>query len=293
MSLWYSIFLCFLAVVTVVGNGLVIFLITTKQRLRTTANWFILSLAVADFGWGILFFPYYTFCGVKDLCFEEEGNFLRAFMTFFFGASTCSLCAVTADRYIAIVKPLKYTNLMSTKRVFIVIAVAWIFSFLSITTWSVFFFTIEKKSIPGLIVEGLAVFVMLLTCLVLVIATGHIVYITWKHSRQLAIVVAQLNFNQPQAAPVITVRRSTRESSSAKIITIVVMVYVLCIINNVVVIFCLEFDLCKLWKPLEYLMAPALLMANSALNPVAYSFLKKDIKIELKRLFRRTAGVSD
>ena len=292
MSVWYSIFLCFLAVVTVVGNGLVIFLITTKQRLRTTANWFILSLAVADFGWGILFFPYYTFCGVKDLCFEEEGNFLRAFMTFFFGASTCSLCAVTADRYIAIVKPLKYTNLMSTKRVFIVIAVAWISSFLFTTTSCIVLFTTEKKSTPVLFFEGLVLFLILLTCLILIIATGHIVYITWKHSRQLAIVVAQLNFNQPQAAPVITVRRSTRESSSAKIITIVVMVYVLCIINNVVVIFCLEFDLCKPWLPLHYAMGP-LLTANSALNPVAYSFLKKDIKIELKRLFRRTVGVSD
>ena len=53
MDWWYNILGWILAVVAVVGNGLVIFLITTKQRLHTTANWFILSLAVADFGVGI------------------------------------------------------------------------------------------------------------------------------------------------------------------------------------------------------------------------------------------------
>ena len=290
MELWYNIVGWFLAAVAVVGNGLVIFLITTKQRLHTTANWFILSLAVADFGVGVVFFPYYVVCNVREQCFFKV-NFLQAFLTFFLMASTINLCTMTADRYIAIVKPLKYTNLMTTKRVFIVIVVAWISSLLFMTTFSILF-TSEKKSTPVLIVEGLAVFAMLLTCLVLVIAIGHIVYITWKHSRQLAIVVAQLNFNQPQAAPVITVSRSTRESSSAKIITIVVAVYVLCIINNVVVIFCSRFDLCTLWMPSHYTLGP-LLATNSALNPVAYSFLKKDIKIELKRLFRRTAGVSD
>ena len=165
MLLWYSVLGWFLAAVAVVGNGLVIFLITTKQRLHTTANWFILSLAVADFGVGVVFFPYYVACNVMELCFYEA-IFFQPFLMFFLVASTFNLSTMTADRYIAIVKPLKYTNLMSTKRVFIVIVVAWISSFLLTTTSSIILFTTEKKSVPGLILEGLTIFLMLLTCLV-------------------------------------------------------------------------------------------------------------------------------
>ena len=146
MELWYNIVGWILAVVAVVGNGLVIFLITTKERLHTTANWFILSLGVADFGVGIVFFPYYVVCDVRELCFYEA-NFLQTFLMFVLMASTFNLCAMTADRYIAIVKPLKYTNLMSTKCIFTVIAVAWISSFLLATTRSVILFPSGKKKV--------------------------------------------------------------------------------------------------------------------------------------------------
>ena len=292
MLLWYSVLGWFLAAVAVVGNGLVIFLITTKQRLHTTANWFILSLAVADFGVGTVSFPYYVVCNVRELCFNEEAKFFQPFLMFFVVASTFNLSTMTADRYIAIVKPLKYTNLMSTKRVFIVIAVAWISSFLFTTTSSIVLFTNEKQSTPVLIFEGLAVFLMLLTCLVLIIATGHIVYITWKHSRQLAIVVAQLNFNQPQAAPVITVSRSTRESYSAKLIAVVVSLYVLCTVFSIVVFSFAMSNPCSQWIPLNYCKV-LLRTVCSALNPVAYSLLKKDINIELLRLVKRSVQPND
>ena len=56
MELWYNIVGWFLAAVAVVGNGLVIFLITTKQRLHTTANWLIFSLPLVDYGLRVLFF---------------------------------------------------------------------------------------------------------------------------------------------------------------------------------------------------------------------------------------------
>ena len=163
MELWYNIVGWFLAAVAVVGNGLVIFLITTKQRLHTTANWYIFSLTVADFSAGIVFFPYYVVCDIKEVCSNDEAKFLHSFSIFSFMASTFNLCAMTAERYIAIVKPLKYTNLMSTTRVFIVIAaVTWTLAFLS-TTWSVILYMTENKSTPAHIFQGFGVFVMLLT----------------------------------------------------------------------------------------------------------------------------------
>ena len=54
--LWYQILGWLLTVIIIIGNGLVIYLITTRRKLRTKTNWFVLSLAVADFGVGQLTF---------------------------------------------------------------------------------------------------------------------------------------------------------------------------------------------------------------------------------------------
>ena len=46
-----------LSIATAVGNGFVIFLVAKNRRLHSSAaNWYVLSLAVADFGVGIAFF---------------------------------------------------------------------------------------------------------------------------------------------------------------------------------------------------------------------------------------------
>ena len=285
MLLWYSVVGWFFAAVAVVGNGLVIFLITAKQRLHTTANWFTLSLAVADFCSGVLFFPSYLVCNVEELCANREGEVLQPIMTFFLVASAINICTMTVDRYIAIVKPLKYISVVTITRVTVVLAVAWICPILASIAIMVVNRSITR--IDSTRFEGFLIATMLLTCLVLIIATVHIVYITWKHSRQLAIVVAQLNFNQPQAAPVITVRRSTRESYSAKLIAVVVSLYVLCTVFSIVVFSFAMSNPCSHWIPLNYCKV-LLRTVCSALNPVAYSLLKKDINIELLRSVKRS-----
>ena len=57
MFVWFWIIGWFLTVLAVTGNALVIWLVTTKRRLRTTANFFIVSLAIADFCIGLFSFP--------------------------------------------------------------------------------------------------------------------------------------------------------------------------------------------------------------------------------------------
>ena len=45
-----------LSIITAAGNGVVIFLVAKSRRLHSSANWFVLSLAVADFIVGIAVF---------------------------------------------------------------------------------------------------------------------------------------------------------------------------------------------------------------------------------------------
>lgn len=53
-----SIVVTLLMIVVVVGNMLVIIAITTEKALKNIQNWFIASLAVADFFLGLVIMPF-------------------------------------------------------------------------------------------------------------------------------------------------------------------------------------------------------------------------------------------
>ena len=67
-----------LSIITAAGNGFVIFLVARSRRLHCSANWFVLSLAVADFIVGIALFPSSYFCNKYSMACNT-----RVYMAFF------------------------------------------------------------------------------------------------------------------------------------------------------------------------------------------------------------------
>ena len=100
-----------LSIITAAGNGFVIFLVAKSRRLHSSANWFVLSLAVADFIVGIAVFPSSYFCNKQSMACNSR--VYMAFFWFFLHSLVTNLCTLTWDRYIAIVHPLKYNISMS------------------------------------------------------------------------------------------------------------------------------------------------------------------------------------
>ena len=287
--LWFTIIGWFLAAVAVVGNGLVIFLITTKQRLHTTANWFILSLAVADFCVGLSFHTSHSACLSWFTCEKNEKTILKRMRWFFLDASIVSLCVLVVDRYIAISKPLKYLNVIKRKQVAVMISMAWVGSLvLNLLPFVWIFSGVDKET--ELLWNRIFLLTVLLLfeflpCFLLATATVHMLLIVRKHHRQTAVLWSQLNFNQPEVGSIFPQNRQRRESSSAKVTSVVVAVFILCYILDIYLTFCYWFDACS--PPGSfYFVDKLLLLTNSTLNPIAYSFFKKDIKAEMKKLCR-------
>ena len=129
LSLWLQVLGWFLTAVIVIGNGLVVYLVTKRQNLHTTTNWFVLSLALADFGFGTTFVPLQAVCILNHLCHMISDSI----KTFFVYASVINLCILTLNRYLAIVKPLKYGVFMTGRRVVVLISAAWGLSMLLLT----------------------------------------------------------------------------------------------------------------------------------------------------------------
>ena len=62
METWFWILGWSLSIVTIAGNGFIIFLVCRRRRLRTKSNAFVVSLAVADFCVGLSAVPSLFVC---------------------------------------------------------------------------------------------------------------------------------------------------------------------------------------------------------------------------------------
>lgn len=265
-----------LTTTAIIGNGLVIYLIVITKHLHTSTNWFVLSLAAADFSFAICYFPVAYFCDTAFVC----DSALRGIVTWQFATiSIANLCAMAADRYIAIVVPFKYVRLMTTSCVWGLIGSAWGLPLLLFLPPNLYMHFIGTSPNIQLLFHVIyAVLFEILPCVFLLCATGRILVISRRHYRQTAVVSAQLRFNQPNL-------RENRGQFSATVIIVVVGLFILFYMMDVVGSICFYFDVCELTVEFHY-VRKLLVIANSAANPFPYAFIKRDIKREFKKMFK-------
>ncbi|XP_072033090.1 beta-2 adrenergic receptor-like [Amphiura filiformis] len=131
------IFIASLALIMTIlgGNGLVLVLIIKFRRLRTATNYFIIGMASADFTIGItLISNIITINLYSQLPISAIGCLLLRCTVIFPSVISClTLLSVSLDRYLKIVMPLRYHDLMS-KRVAMMIVVS-IYIYAALTTY--------------------------------------------------------------------------------------------------------------------------------------------------------------
>ena len=198
-----------------------IFIVVRRSTLQTVPNWFVMSLAVADFAVGTLFFPLDFFCNYIEVCPENNKGFDVAILAIY--SSITNLCAMTADRYVAIVKPLRYQVWMTTRRSAFVIGITWIFTFMVdfIPVICVRLGRCEQKN--KAIVLTRLIFLTILPCLFLNVATAQILITARTKRRRNACHEAQSTSNQldHRLAP-------TKQFSSTRVIVTIVAIFFFC-----------------------------------------------------------------
>nr|XP_024214934.1 alpha-2 adrenergic receptor-like [Halyomorpha halys] len=133
-SLWHiilaSIIVTLLMIVVVVGNMLVIIAIVTEKALKNIQNWFIASLAVADFFLGLVIMPF-------SLANELMGYWIfgsiwcdihSAMDVLLCTASIMNLCLISLDRYWSITQAVEYLKKRTPGRAVVMITLVWILS---------------------------------------------------------------------------------------------------------------------------------------------------------------------
>ena len=118
METWFWLLAWFLSILTMVGNAFVIFIVCGKRQLRTKINAFIVSLAVADFCVGMIAVPSHFLCTMANECTSNDTTNLL--VTYVRVLKECALrsnmFSLVLERYVAMVKPLIYLTLMTSRR---------------------------------------------------------------------------------------------------------------------------------------------------------------------------------
>ena len=276
METWFWILGWSLSILTITGNGFLIFLVCSKRQLRTKTNTFIVSLAVADFGVGMTTVSSRFMCemenGCKDLTIP--GTIIWIVRNLFAYASAMNLCSLVLDRYIAVVKPLKYLTFMKRRRVIQIISLSWVIPVVFQTMFTLDEFVFTISFLFRVLVYLLVLFLEFLPCIMLIFCFVSMLHVVCQHNRAARSLAKQLRFNHQ-------VFFKAQEKSAVIMMGIVIGLFLLCYGIYLRCSFLYLFTNLKMCHDHEFKIP--ILVLNSAVNPLAYSFFKRDINKEIKR----------
>ena len=117
-----------IAFVTVVGNIMVMVSFKMDKRLQTISNYFLFSLAIADFIIGAYSIPFFTIQLIENGKWPLSQALCDIWLSIDYMASNASvmnLLAISVDRYFSVTRPLSYRARRTTKIAALMILSAW------------------------------------------------------------------------------------------------------------------------------------------------------------------------
>jgi len=273
METWFWILGWSLSILTIAGNGFIIFLVCSKRQLRTKTNAFVVSLAVADFCVGMSVVPPMFCCEMATGCIPQ--SYWISFARWLFGyASVINLCILVLDRYIAVVKTLTYLTVMTHRRVIQTVFLSWgiriFYSIFCALNWRVF----KIPLVFDFVFWFDVIILEFLPCLILIFCFASMLRVVRKHDRASRTTAKQLHFNHHH----VLFKIQGKSAAAVKLIAVVIGVFLLCygFYIRCTFVYILNEGKCN---DEEYKIP--LLVLNSAINPVVYAFLKRDMKKEI------------
>ena len=265
---------------TIAGNSIILLaLYKTPFLKKTTSNYFVGSLACADLSVGL--FANSLYVALSGFVSLQEIQQLKNAETFVWllttTVTTFNLCFVAIDRYVAIVRPLRYSQVITTNRVFRAAICIWIFAvlFASITFYLPYS-DLPKLWITGSVVTFFLPLGVLLYCYFRIYLVAKAQNFQWKRQPTFE--------SSPQMAEELKNRKAAL--TFAIITGLFTALFLPTLVVNFVAIAVKE--RCHIIRlNISWFWAAAVSYTSSAINPWIYAIRMTDFKRAIKQLLRR------
>lgn len=280
-----------LAAVIVAGNSLVIVSVVTNRRLQTKTSAFITSLAVGDLMIGLVVIPLIVVSNTVGPTVEnglKYCHFTISVTIMLMFNSVANLGAVTLDRFLAVVMPLRYKSVM-TKRVIIpIIAFVWVFStifgFIPYMGWRTVIPPSDPSGlycqVPLNLARGYIIFVCvagLFPSIFVLAAYAKIFQTACYHELRIAAAINSVLHNQSDLK-----LNMIKETKAAKMVALVLGAFIFTW-APLFVIMIVDIAMMK-HSVNSYIYAGGVIFAtlNSALNPIIYASMNSEFRDTFK-----------
>ena len=278
-----------IATFSTTGNLLVCLAVKQNKRLQTVTNYFLVSLAVADFFVGALAIP----CAIlTDLGMPYHNLYfcilILSVLIMLTHTSIFSLLAVAVERYIAILLPLHYHRIMRPWNARLIILTTWLLAFLTGSIPLMGWHKTPPQSshcfFACVIDLTYMVYFNFFGCMLVPLVVMFVIYahIFMTVRRQMRRITALQAGAKGPANRAVSLRREVRKATS---LFLLLFLFTICWIPmHVINCFLLVCPQCNVPEPIM-LMAILLSHANSAFNPLLYAYRMKSYRQTVKTMF--------
>ena len=267
---------------TIAGNGIVLWLIFRKRSLRTMSNLFLTSLAAADFLVGLVIDPVWLVVRClgynPKTYFETFGRSIDYLWIHTTVATTFNLCCVSLDRYVAIIYPLRYHDFLTNRRCYLLIADVW---FMSLVLPCSRFMVQDKKALSTLYLS--------FTVMTILFPMSIIVFCSLRILKAALVHYNSINPKSSCAQNQDVIRRSKKNYKAAKTVSIIVGLFVVSWLPSLITGFVHYFNTKGSHNANYYIVwtfVETTAFTSSAINPWVYCLRNDEFYEALSRTFR-------
>lgn len=269
----------FLSVLGIIANIVVCLLVVASKQLRTYVNGFLISLAVSDILTFTTLFVYEDFRG-KPHKTKLERAFLKYLICVTISSEIGNLCAVSFERYLAVVKPFHYKTRVKKYFAWIITSL-WAVSIIGSLMVFLRFTSINKPAFKTMYITFAALFVFVPFLFMIILYVR--IYVELRRQKRRVD-----NLRQSQQQP--SNPRRSREAKIVKIFSLVAFLYSASWIPAIVYEFVKEVHDFRLPGNGNASLAIQLFISGSVVsslaNPFIYTFAKQDFRQQIRRMYR-------